>query len=93
VTESEWDDESRGLVQALLIVERNTGEFGEWLPEATSDDAAPSSYGSDYAYAATGPHTNYARRAALDAMDAHKKASGDGANLNGVYFDVERVTR
>lgn len=74
-------------------MERNTGDFGEWLPEATSHAAAPSSYDSDYTYVPTGPHTNYARKAALDAMDAHKKSAGDNANLNGVFFDVERVTR
>jgi hypothetical protein len=91
ITESEWDDESRDWVTALAFVERNTGRNGEWLPDATSPAASPTSYDSGYRYVTDGPFTNYAEKARLDAMDAHKKAAGKEANLNGLFFTVDRL--
>lgn len=91
VTESDWDDESRAWVVALMIVQRNTGRYGEWLPDATSKGASPTDYTSGFRYVRSGPHTNYAEKEALDAMDEHKKLAGDDANLNGVFFTVERL--
>lgn len=88
--EPEWDDEDRALIVAEDLVRRLTGPNGEWMPEATSDDADPMNY-STWRYVASGPHTNWAEKARLDALEAHRKAEGDDANLNGVYFGVERV--
>ena len=68
-----------------------TGPNGEWMPDATSDLADPNDYASGYRYVATGPFTNWAERAKQDAIDAWKKDAGDDANMNGMYFGVERV--
>ena len=89
VTEPEWDAESLDLVLAEDIIRRMTGPNGEWLPEATSEAADPMAY-SGFRYAANGPFTNWAEKARLDELDAHRKALGDGANLNGVYFTAEK---
>ena len=89
ITESEWDDESRGLVVAEDIVRRMTGPNGEWMPDATSEAADPNAY-SGYRYMAQGPFTNWAERAKADALDEYRKSMGEGANLHGVYFTAER---
>ena len=91
MTESEWDDESRDLVIAEQMIRNLTGPNGEWLPDATSDKADPMAY-SGYRYAADGPFTNWAEKERLDALDAHRKAMGENANLNGVYFTAEKFT-
>lgn len=88
--EPEWDDDSRALVLAADYVERMTGSLGEWLPEATSDTIGdPMSY-SGVRFVPSGPHTNWAAKAAKDAEDEYRKSLGENANLNGVYFTVER---
>jgi hypothetical protein len=87
--EPEWDDEQLDLVMAEQMVRNLTGPNGEWMPEATSDDADPMSY-SGMRYVANGPFTNWAEKERLDALDAHRKAMGEGANLNGVYFTADK---
>ncbi|MDD7930067.1 hypothetical protein [Microbacterium thalli] len=67
-----------------------TGRHGEWLPDATSDGADPN-VDSGYGYMPRGPFTNWAERAEQNALAAHRKQAGEDANLNGVYFTVERV--
>lgn len=90
-TESEWDDEQVSLLQAHDLIVRNTGSNGEWLPEATADGGDPTRSESGYVYQAQGPFTNWAERMRMDAYDAYKKEKGEKANLNGVYFTVEKV--
>lgn len=90
VAEPEWDDEQRDLVLAYAIVQANTGTQGEWLPDATSDGADPNNYDVPYRYVTKGPFTNWAEKDRLDAIDAFKKAAGENANLNGMYWAVEK---
>lgn len=89
--EPEWDEESRELVQAAELVCRLTGPNGEWLPDATADGADPNEYESGYRYAVSGPFINWAEKTKLDAIDEHRKSLGDDANMNGIYFAVDRV--
>jgi hypothetical protein len=89
VVEPEWDEDQLDLVMAEQMVRNLTGPNGEWMPEATSDDADPMSY-SGMRYIANGPFTNWAEKERLDALDAHRKAMGEGANLNGVYFTADK---
>ena len=88
MTESEWDDEQRGLVIAEQIVRNMTGPNGEWMPEATAP--VTEQMEKRYRYVPDGPHVNAAEKARLDAVDAHRKSMGDNANLNGVYFTVRK---
>ena len=90
VTESQWDEEQVALLLAEEQITRLTGPNGEWMPEATSDAADPMSY-SGWRYVPTGPFTNQAEKARLDALEAHRKELGEDGNLNGVYFGVERM--
>lgn len=62
------------------------------MPDATNDDLMDPMNYSGVRPVARGPFTNWFEKERLDAMDAHKKASGEDANLNGVYFTVEEVT-
>jgi hypothetical protein len=89
VLEPEWDDEQVDLVIAEQMVRNLTGPNGEWMPEATSEDADPNAY-SGYRYKANGPFTNWAEKERLDALDAHRKQMGERANLNGVYFTADK---
>lgn len=59
------------------------------MPDATSDAADPMSY-SGMRYVAKGPFTNWAEKEKQDALEALRKKSGEKANLNGMYFTVER---
>ena len=87
-----WSDIDRGMVIALERVERNTGRYGEWLPEATSPQADPTYYEQDAVrYVARGPFTNQAEKAAQDAERAYRKAAGEDANLGGMFWTVEKA--
>lgn len=88
VQEPEWDDESRDLVVAEQIVRNLTGPNGEWLPEATQPITTLME--QRVRWVPDGPHVNLAEKTRLDALEAHRKTLGDKANLNGVYFTVER---
>jgi hypothetical protein len=89
VVEPEWDEDQLDLVIAEQMVRNMTGPNGEWMPDATSDDADPMKY-SGYRYKADGPFTNWAEKERLDALDAYRKQMGENANLNGVYFTADR---
>lgn len=91
VLEPEWDEEQLDLVLAEQRVRNLTGPNGEWMPEATSDDADPNNYDSGYRYKPEGPFTNWAEKTRLDALDAYRKAMKEDANLNGVYFTVDKL--
>jgi hypothetical protein len=81
-----WPHEERALMIALARVERNTGRYGEWLPDATNPGADPNEYSSPLRYVAHGPFTNWAEKAVQDAEAAWRKSAGDGANLNGMFW-------
>lgn len=75
---------------ALGRVERNTGQYGEWLPDATSERADPTYYEADaIRFVPTGPFTNQAEKAARDAADKFRKDVGEKANLNGMFWGVD----
>lgn len=87
-----WPHEERDLMIALGRVERNTGRYGEWLPDATSERADPTYYEDDAVrFIPRGPFTNQAEKAAQDAEKQYRKASGDEANLNGMFWAVDQV--
>lgn len=88
-TESEWDEDQVDLLLAEEIVRRNTGDLGEWLPDATSDDADPMTY-SGLRYTIDGPHTNWAQKEHMDAMQALKKSD---ANVNGQFYTVKAIDK
>lgn len=78
------------MMIALGRVERNTGRYGEWLPDATSEKADPNYYEEDrIRFKVQGPFTNQAEKMALDAEKAYKKDAGDNANLNGMFWTVD----
>lgn len=85
-----WSERDRGLMLALGRVERNTGRYGEWLPDATSDKASLNYYGEDrIRYEVVGPFTNVVEKLALDTADAARKNGGENVNLNGVFWGVQ----
>lgn len=88
--EPEWDEGQRELVLASFEVQALTGRQGEWLPDALSDDADPTSY-SGYRYVASAGRTNWAEKAYQDKLDSLKKAAGEDGNINGVIVSVERL--
>lgn len=91
--ESEFDDEQRAWVLAYRRHESDVGSHGELLSEATSDFADPTYYGEgSIRYITHGPFTNHAEKAFRDAQDAYKKDAGENANLNGMYWTVEKKT-
>lgn len=91
--EPEWDDEQRELALAFAAYMRDMGPNGEQLSEATSDLADPNYYGpGSIRYVARGHFTNWAEKAKRDAEDAYKKEAGDNANLNGMFWTVEKLT-
>ena len=89
-TESEWDEEQYELLAAEQIVRNLTGPNGEWMPDATAEGADPNEYDTRYRYVPSGPFTNWAEKTRRDAEDAHRKALGENANMNGLYFTVEK---
>lgn len=73
------------MMIALGRVERNTGRYGEWLPDVVGTWPDPPAVRSSV----RGPFINWAEKAARDAEDAHRKAAGQDANLNGMFWTVE----
>lgn len=76
--EPEWDDEQRDMVTAYAELDRETGQFGENLMEATSALADPASKDAEYMYVAGNkvngewvPTINYAAKAAHEQMDRY----------------------
>lgn len=83
-----WPSDQRDLMIALARVERNTGRYGEWLPDATGEGADPNNYDDPLRYVADGPFTNWAEKTAEDAEQAYRKAAGENANLHGMFWTV-----
>lgn len=91
--EPEWDAEQIDLLLAYEAYMRDIGPNGEILSEATSEQAEPTYYGEgSIRYLAKGPFTNQAEKARLDAAEEYRKSLGDKANLNGMYWTVEKNT-
>lgn len=75
-----------------MRLESDTGPHGESLREATSEQAEPNYQGpGKILYSARGPFTNQAVKAYMDAKEAHRELAGENANLNGMYWTVEKT--
>lgn len=83
-----WPFDQRALMIALSRVERNTGRYGQWLPDAVSDKADPNNYESPFRYITEGPFTDWAEKTVQDAEQAWKKAAGEKANTHGMFWTV-----
>lgn len=91
--EPEFDDEQRAWLLAFQRHDADVGSHGELLSEATSERAEPNYYGEgSIRYVANGPFTNQAEKAFRDAQDAYKRDAGENANLNGMFWTVEKKT-
>lgn len=87
-----WPHRERALMIALGRVERNTGRFGEWIPDATSEKADLNYYEADrIRFAVQGPFTNVVEKMAADAEKAYRKDAGEHANTSGMFWTVESV--
>jgi len=80
-----WPLEQRGLMIALARVERNTGKYGEWIPDAVTrwPDTPKVPYQPD------GPFINWADKSVEDAAAQHQKAAGKDANLHGMFWTTD----
>lgn len=94
-TEPEWDDEQRELVTAWEQVDRETGQFGEDLLEATSPDADPANREGKYRYTAGVdglPLINFAAKAAHDQMDRYYKDNPSAQDQRAYHvWPVQKV--
>lgn len=91
--ESEFDDEQRAWVLAFRRHEADMGSHGELLSEATSPEADPNYYGpGSIRYTPHGPFTNQAEKVYRDTEAAYKAEAGENANLNGMYWTLEKKT-
>lgn len=73
--------------------DNDVGQYGELLSEATSPQADPNYYGDgSIRYFANGPFTNHAVKAHMDAKASYESQAGENANLNGMYWTVEKKT-
>lgn len=88
--ESEWDEEQIDLLLAVDAFKADLGSHGHLMSEATNPGADPTEYDTPYAYVGHGPFTDWAEKARLDRIDAYKLEAGEKANLNGMYFTVEK---
>lgn len=92
-SEVEWDQEQLDLALAFDAFKRDLGPNGELLSEAVSDHADPNYHGpGSFRYLAHGPFTNYAEKAHKDAEAAYRKEVGEKANLNGMFWTIEKKT-
>lgn len=103
--ESEWTPDQVSLVLGVRAFQGLIGPHGQPRDEAWSPDSDPSNRDGKRVYRAGlpvvtpegntiyAPVIDWAERAQADAMDAYKKAAGEGANLNGVVFPVQVIER
>ncbi|WP_442575866.1 hypothetical protein ACSBPH_01565 [Microbacterium sp. F51-2R] len=77
-----WPHDQRDLMIAYGIVERNTGRYGEWLPDVVTTwpdvPVKPARF--------SGPFVNWQEKVIQDAEAEHRKTSGKDANLNGMFW-------
>jgi hypothetical protein len=88
--ESEFSSEQVDLLLAHEALTNDTGTHGHLLSESTSPEADPNNYEGLFRFTASGPFTDWAEKAKQDAIDVYKKAAGEKANLNGMYWNVRR---
>jgi len=88
--ESEFDDEQRTLLLAIIDFESGIGAHGHPYAEAMSDEADPTNYGGHWRYEGVGPFTDHAEKAKADAIDTYKAQFPKDAppNMNGLVFRV-----
>ena len=92
--ESEWDSEQVDLLIAYDLYRKDFGSHGEKLSEATDPRADPNDYSpGSWRYITHGPFLNQAEKAHADTVDAYKRTAGEGANLHGMYWTVEKVDK
>ena len=87
----EFDCEQVDLLLALEALSQDIGQHGQLLSESTSGKADPNNYDGGYRFAARGPFTDWAEKAKQDAIAAYREAAGESANLNGMFWNVEKV--
>lgn len=103
--EAEWSTEDREVVLAQYLWEQELNDHGIPLEDAISLEADPDNGEGSYMFRAGvpvehpethevsyAPVVDYAKKAALDAEDAYKEAN-PGANMNGRFFPVMKVSR
>lgn len=90
--DSEWDDEQRALAIASFEVDRETPDHGFHLSEALSAEADPANRDGAFKFRAGLPVVDWAEKARRDAADAYRR-DNDNANMNGLFFPVEKVDR
>lgn len=94
--EPEFDPEQREWFRALEELEADTGQYGEWISEATSIDADPNNRDRKFHYVAGAadapglPIINWAEHAALSAQDRYYKKYPE-ADRNGHMWIVRKV--
>lgn len=94
--EPEFDPVQREWLEALAELEADTGQFGEWISEATSEDADPNSKDRKYRYVAGAadapglPIINWADYAVTMAQEKYYKQYPD-ANRAGHMWIVRKV--
>ena len=98
--EPEFNETDLLMLEAWQELKDETGQYGENLLEAFSEDADPNNPKAKYRYVAGEtvngeqvPIVNYAEKAILDARDQYQKKYGDTANTNGHHWPVQRVER
>jgi len=93
-TESPFNVEQLDLLLAMRNYQQMLDSNGIPFEEATSNAANPTNYDSPeiVRFIARGPFTNWADKSRLDAEDAFRKEQGDNANLNGLFWTVEKKT-
>jgi hypothetical protein len=84
-----WDPEQVDLLLGSMEIESEYGEYGEWLPEAMSEDTDPNNYESGIRYVAVGPKINNAVKVVKDAQD--ELYSNPDLSRNGHVWGVKRV--
>ena len=92
--EPEWDDEQLALVIAHLELENDVGPHGQPMSEATDPLANPKNRDGRWWYRASGPVTDFAEKARVEAREAYEKSLGEGERVPPwVHFGVTRVER
>jgi hypothetical protein len=92
--ESEFDIEQVDLLLAIREFNSERDSNGFPFSEVLSPAANPNEHSLPEVirFFAQGPFTNWAEKSRLDAEQQYKKDAGDAANLNGMFWTVEKKT-
>lgn len=94
--EPEFDQQQREWLQALHELEADTGQYGEWISEAASNDADPNNRDRKFHYVAGAadapnlPIINWAEYAVTRAQERYYEKYPD-ANRAGHMWIVRKV--